>query len=352
MTICKALGYPNHGWQKAATDKANKLGHSVSQPTISQTLNDPSKSISPRLAQTMRALADAVASGDFAPGFARSGSAPATPREANEFVYQDPDDLLSDDEIITEIAGRFETFEECVEQVVLGNRPSTLISGPAGCGKSHCIGKYAEKAIEDGIYYELIKGDISPINLYMALHRASEGGVLCFDDCDSVFKDETTLNLLKAALEVLPPGRARKICWLKESGTLQKEDIPNSIDFQGRILFLTNIDFQRECESGSKKAEHVKALLSRSGYMNLGLFSKRRRLLRVVQVCQDSGIMVENGVTDPKIQQEILDFVHENVNKWRQLSLRLIVHLCNYRMQLPGERWKHHARMLQMVEKR
>jgi hypothetical protein len=140
------------------------------------------------------------------------------------------------------------------------------------------------QAIEKGIYYELIKGDISSINLYKALHRAADGGVLCFDDCDSVFKDETTLNLLKAALEVLPPGKARKICWLKESNTLINEDIPNSIDFQGRILFLTNVDFEREAESGSKKAEHVKALMSRSGHMSLGLFSKRRN--RLAQTCR------------------------------------------------------------------
>lgn len=339
QSICSALGAPHRGWQKAAVDKARSLGLHVSQPTISQIYNDPEKSISPRVAHLMRALQDGVVSGDIPTGHHKPSGDGSTSE-----TYRDPDDDLSDDQIINDIGDRFTTFDECIEQVVCGSRQGCLVSGPPGCGKSHCVEKYEEQA--EG-HYEMIKGDISAVNLYKALFRAMDGGVLVFDDCDGVFADETKLNLLKAALEVRPPGKERKICWLKESNTLIAEDIPNSFDFQGRILFMTNIDFEREIERGNKIAEHLKALLSRSGYMSLGLHSKRRRMLRVVQVCRDTEIMADNGITDPEVQDEILGFVMENAEKWRELSLRLIVLLCNYRKNIPSK-WEKHATALLM----
>lgn len=339
MSICEKLGAPNRGWQKEAVQKAHALGFQVSQPSISQIFCDPNKRISPRIANMMRCLADGVASGDINPGW-------KSPSQSQPTHYCNPDDDLEDAEIISDIADRFETFEECIEQVVCGSRPGCLVSGPAGCGKSHSVEKYQDRAND----FESISGDISPVNLYMALYRAKDNGVLCFDDCDGVFEDEVKLNLLKAALEVVRPGKERMICWLKESRALLNEEIPKSFDFQGRILFMTNIDFEYEIERGTKRSPHLKALLSRSGYMSLGLHSKRRRVLRVVQVCRDSNIMEENGVSDPTMQAEILDFVMENQDNWRELSLRLIVHLCNYRRDIPTK-WQKHARELLMRKK-
>lgn len=341
QSICAALGAPNRGWQKAAVQKAAALGHHVSQPTISQIYNDSSKSISPRVATIMRSLADGIASGDFPVGH-QHGSA------QHAEVYSDPDDDLTDEEVQDDIRDRFEIFDECVEQVVCGSRPGMLASGPPGCGKSHAVEKYEKRAKG---HYEAITGDISPVNLYKALYRAKDGGVLVFDDCDGVFADETKLNLLKGALEVRPPGKPRNVSWMKESQTLIAEDIPNTLDFQGRILFMTNIDFEREIERGTKITEHLKALLSRAGYMSLGLHSKRRRMLRIVQVCRDSTIMADNGIEDKDTQEQILAFVQDNQEKWRDLSLRTVVLLCNYRKNLPTK-WERHARALLMRKPR
>lgn len=343
--ICEALGAPNRGWQKQAIEKAHSLGYSISQPLLSQLWNsNGSKTITPKVAQIMRALADGVASGDFQPGVSTAKDHAAQAAAAAVATYKDPDDDLTDEAVMDDISDRFTTFDECIQEVVCGSRPGCLVSGPPGCGKSHCVEQYEDKA-KGG--FELIRGDISPVNLFMALHRARDGGVVVFDDCDGVFADDVKLNLLKGALEVRPAGKPRILCWLKESRALAAEDIEKSFDFQGRVLFMTNIDFEREITRGSKLAPHLRALMDRSGYLSLGLHSRRRRMLRVVQVCRDTDIMANNGVSDPEAQAEILEFVRENQDRWRNLNLRLVVHLCGYRKNLPTK-WKKHSQALLM----
>ena len=56
-------------------------------------------------------------------------------------------------------------------------------------------------------------------------------------------------------------GDKRRICWNKESRVLAVEDIPESFDFEGSILFLSNIDFDRSIAKGSRIAAHLSAIV-------------------------------------------------------------------------------------------
>lgn len=350
VTICNSLGAPNRGWQSAAVEKARALGFSLSQPTLSQAYRNENQKITTRTAQIMRALAAAIASGEITPGAVKDKSN-VTVTSEGVAVYKDPDDERSDDEIMEEIADRFTTFEECVEQVVCKNRTGALVSGPAGCGKSHCIGKYEPDANGE---FVPITGEISAIGLYKQMYKVRYGGVLVFDDCDGVFDDDTKLNLLKGALDCKTPGTPKWVSWMKESRALVDEDgekIERTFDFQGRILFMTNVDFEREIERGTRLAPHLKALVDRTGYMSLGLHSKRRRMLWVKHVCTTSPLLENNGVSDPGAQAAIMDFIVDNQDQWRTLNLRLATKLCQYMVNQP-DKWEKHARAFEMKARR
>ena len=82
---------------------------------------------------------------------------------------------------------------------------------------------------------------MSAIGLYKKLYEHShKGHVVCFDDCDAILYDDLALNLLKAALDT---GKKRTLCWNTESRTLMAEGMPNSFEFNGGVVFITNIKF-------------------------------------------------------------------------------------------------------------
>lgn len=333
--ICHALGAPSRGWQKALVEHAVARGFSITQPTISQIYNDPERNITTKVETIMRKLSDEVVSGNIRPGFHGSPSAQAFQAPS------DPDDGLTNEQITDEINEQFELFDETVEAVVCGNRKSTIISSPPGFGKSHIVFKYEEKA--NG-YYQFLTGDISSVNVYKELYKTKDNGVLVFDDID-VFSDEVKLNLLKGALDIKPKGRQNKVCWMKESNALAEEDIPRSFDFQGRVLFMTNVDFDKMVSKNNRLSPHIAALLDRSGYLTLGLHTVRRRLLRVKWTCANTTIMSDNGVESDEMRQDIMNFIEENQDKWRNLNCRLIVNLCKYATDMPS-RWQKHAKLL------
>lgn len=348
MAICRALGHPQRGWQKQACEKAEQLGLSISAPTISLISNNPDKTISPKVANVMRRLAEAVGNGEFSPGYQN----PAAQRQAAAAIasFRDPDDDKSDDEIINEIRENFKLLEESVRAVVCGSRRSLLVSGPPAVGKTYTLEKFEEEAKQLGKTYLSCTGSASPPKIYERLFEAKDGGIVIFDDCDRVFETEEGMNLLKGALDCKPPGKPRTISWLKMT-RFENEDVPRSFDFQGKVIFMTNLDFDQQLQRNSKIVEHIRALMSRSGYLSLGLGSARRKILHLVQVSMDSNIMENYGIDDPGIKQELLDYIRENQEKWRFLDLRLITHLCEYRKDMP-DRWKHHARALLMKPQR
>ena len=91
--------------------------------------------------------------------------------------------------------------------------------------------------------------------------------LVIFDDCDSVFADELALNILKAALD---SGKTRKICWNSDSRLLREEGIPNTFNFNGSAIFITNLKFDNV--RSTKIKDHLEALMSRCHYIDLEIF--------------------------------------------------------------------------------
>lgn len=254
-------------------------------------------------------------------------------------IRSELESLESDDDAKARIAETFQMLEELADGCQEGIINGLVISGPAGAGKSHGVEEALERAsmmsriAVDKPMYEVVTGTATPIALYKKLYdNRHKGFVTVLDDCDSVLFDETSLNILKAVLDTKPK---RRVSWLAESRALKEEDIPNSFDFEGSIIFISNIDFERT--TSSKIKDHLAAIMSRCHYIDVELNSTRDLLLRIEQVC-DKGMLDSRGLSKEQ-QAEILDYIRENSNYLRELSLRMVIKLADL-YQAKKERWK------------
>lgn len=295
--------------------------------------------------------------------------------EAHDGAFKTPDSLPDHDpsetldEAKQRIAIRYDALDRMAARIAKRKVPSLIVSGPPGLGKSFSIRKALatefpegeDKTLEDtkdedsmqdeGLEiegqknYDIISGSVSAVGLYQALWYCRNGGILVLDDCDDVFRDETALNLLKAALDSSP---VRTISWRKEAKWLEEYGIADRFAFKGCVVFLTNIDFEQVIQSGKRDAEHFKALIDRSMYLCLTLRSRRDFMIRIRQVSEGpQGMLADQfGLTEEQ-SEEVLDFVAQHQTRFYNLSLRLVgqVAIC---MLADSERWQEDVEATKM----
>jgi hypothetical protein len=151
---------------------------------------------------------------------------------------------------------------------------------------------------------------------------------LVFDDCDAIFEEPLALNILKAALD---SKKKRTIHWNTDSFKLRNEGVPDSFEFKGSAIFITNLDFH---DVKSKKIRsHLEALESRCHYMDLTISTEREKMLRIKQVIQD-GMLDEYKLGD-EVKEEIVDFCYMNKNRLRELSLRTVLKVADLAVAFP-----------------
>lgn len=248
------------------------------------------------------------------------------------------DEPLSD--ISERITNTFEVLEAVGEGIVDGNIRAVIVSGAAGCGKTYTLDALLSRAeAEERISYDTIRGAMSAIGLYRELFMHREPGqVLVLDDCDSIFADLDALNLLKAALDT---SKTRRVHWNKESRVLEEEGIDRSFDFEGGMVFITNIDFTAEIEAEKKMTPHYKALLSRCMYVDLGIHNRREILVRISQVVFSATFLRDNGLNKAKAK-EMMAWLTRNLPRVRTLSIRTVLQLAAL-MRTTDDRWERMA---------
>ena len=182
--------------------------------------------------------------------------------------------------------------------------------------------------------YEVVKGAMSAIGLYSKLYEYSDKkSILVFDDCDSVLLDDLSLNILKAALD---SSKKRMIHWNTDSRLLRSEGVPNSFEFKGGAIFITNIKFDNV--RSKKLRDHLEALESRCHYLDLTIDTEREKLLRIRQVVSECGMLDDYEFSD--LEKEVLiDFVDDNKKKLRELSLRTVLKIADLKRSMPSN-WR------------
>jgi hypothetical protein len=246
----------------------------------------------------------------------------------------------SDAEIIERLRERFSMLSEMTKAVKKGDVRAMIVSGPPGVGKSHGVEEVLDryKIMEDmggRKTHEVVKGAMSALGLYVKLYKmADEGNVIVFDDCDSIFSDELSLNILKAALD---SKKNRKIHWNTDSHKLRNEGVPDCFTFKASAIFITNLKFDKV---KGKLREHLEALESRCHYMDLTIDTEREKMLRIRQVIQD-GMLSGYNLSD-EVKLDIIDFVDVNKKRLRELSLRTVLKVADLAVAFP-DRWETFA---------
>jgi hypothetical protein len=232
----------------------------------------------------------------------------------------------TDEERMAEIAERFEILTEMTKAATAGDIRAMIVSGPPGVGKSFGVELEIEKAtLLDQIAgrrlrAEVVKGSATAIGLYQALYKYSDPNcVIVFDDCDSILLDDVCLNLLKGALD---SGKKRKISWLSDSRILRSEGIPDSFEFKGSVIFITNLKFDKM--KSQKLKDHLDALQSRCHYLDLTLDTMRDKVLRIKQIARSGELFADLELSDIA-QDEIIGFMDANKNRLREMSLRMAI---------------------------
>ena len=251
----------------------------------------------------------------------------------------------TDDVAMDRIATRFAILDEMSAACVNGKIRAMIVSGPPGVGKSYGVEAQMHKAtlfdniIGNRIRYEVVKGAMTALGLYSQLYKFSDSkNVLIFDDCDSVFSDELSLNILKAALD---SGKRRKICWNSDSSLLRREGIPDTFDFNGSAIFITNLKFSNV--KSKKLQDHLEALQSRCHFLDLTINNQRDKMLRIKQVHRDTeGGLFKDYQFDDNESQVIIDFMFENQTKLREISMRMCLKIADL-VKISPDNWRNLA---------
>jgi hypothetical protein len=244
----------------------------------------------------------------------------------------------TDAEIIERLRERFDILDDMTRAVKSGKVRAMIVSGAPGVGKSFGVEKVLGKhdlmaniANDEKLKkYEIVKGAMSAIGLYSKLYEFSaEKNILVFDDCDSVLLDDLSLNILKAALDT---SKKRTIHWNTDSRLLRSEGVPNSFEFKGGAIFITNIKFDNV--RSKKLRDHLEALESRCHYLDLTIDTEREKILRIKQVVTECGMLDDYEFSD--LEKEVLiDFVDDNKKKLRELSLRTVLKIADLKRSMP-----------------
>jgi hypothetical protein len=250
------------------------------------------------------------------------------------------------------IEERFEFLEELIYLVIEGDAKSLVISGEGGVGKTYTVmdvlakaGKIncntiepnisdldiviedTEKKIKEKIHAQInkpkgdfvvIKGHSSPKALYRMLFE-NRNRTIVFDDCDSVLRDSTAINLLKSALDSYED---RWVSWFIEQ-PFGESDLPLTFKFNGKIIFISNMKLHKIDE----------AVKTRCFKVDLSM-TKQQRIERMRSVLDD--VMPH---IDREHKVEALDLLEEHMHVTNDINFRTLMNMTTIRVS-NSPNWK------------
>lgn len=240
-------------------------------------------------------------------GEQESVSAPPGADKAQKTLDRVPVDVL------------FKDLEDMVSIVVDGHRPSLLVTGGAGTGKTWTVQQVIKaKGLSQGDDWVMVKGKTSPYGVYRTLYTHRKK-LIVFDDSDDVFAGADTRNLLKAALDSYGvrtvswnskmtvdvsqmDAEARQAVYDRVDDEMMSGDdnvkLPSEFDFQGRVIFISNIP----------KEKMEQAIVSRS--LTIDVTLKPSEIFDRIEQVIDK-INPSDARMDISEKREVLDHLRE-----------------------------------------
>ena len=145
-----------------------------------------------------------------------------------------------------------------------------------------------------------------------------------FDDCDAVLKDPVALNLLKGALDSY--GK-RIMSW---NADMRDDDLPRSFNFEGRVIFISNMDQDRIDQ----------AIRSRSMMIDLSM-SATQKIDRMEYIAKPDEFMPDFELSH---KMDALALIREVANDAKEISLRTLISVTKIRSS--NKDWKEMATYL------
>lgn len=183
--------------------------------------------------------------------------------------------------------------------------------------------------MEKDKHYYSATGTATTAGLYEILFK-NRHRLIVFDDCDSVFKDSESINILKGALDTY---KVREISKLSKGNTfdstgmddseIQEEHessnkLPNKFEFVGQIIFVSNLPEDRFDSALLSRSLHVDVHLNKKE-----LFERMREIMK--KLCPDVSM-------DKK--EEALEYLTDITNSYPtkfDLNIRTLIHSINIR---------------------
>ena len=212
---------------------------------------------------------------------------------------------------------RFNYIKSLVRMVANHIQPSAIISGKGGLGKTYtvmqslrqagmCDVSGAETAMSEPDQYRVVKGYSTAKGLYRCLYE-NRDNLLVLDDTDAVFDNETSLNILKAALDSYD---RRIISWNAE---MKGDDLPREFEYKGRIVFITNKSLMQIDQ----------AIRSRSMMVDLSM-TNDEMIERMEFLINQNTFLPEYDFT---MKVEAINFLREHISECGDISLRTLINI-------------------------
>lgn len=241
----------------------------------------------------------------------------------------------------------FADLDDLVGMVASGYQPSLLVTGMAGIGKTYNVTNRVKGILgSEGEKWKHIKGKLSPVGMYQTFFL-NRDKLIIFDDADSVFANQDTVNMLKAALDSYD---TRTISWISpttvdvskmEPGDLMsffqeiendlmtdptgKIKFPNAFEFTGRVIFISNIH-QSKIDSAVKSRSFVIDITLKAA----DVFKRMESILEYI-----------GGDSSMADKHEVLDYLKENVAAMADKEVNMRTFILAMRIKNSGtSRWK------------
>jgi hypothetical protein len=246
-----------------------------------------------------------------------------------------------------DINERFEFLADYVDMVASRDMKSTIICGSGGLGKSYTVFRQLAKNNivdvtssvanqEDGSEefqkemsnlignnsvneYVTVKGYTTAKGLFRTLYE-NRNRTIVFDDCDSALQNDTSANLLKAALDSYSK---RIVTWNAESFG-KDSDLPKSFEFTGGVIFISNLPM----------AKIPQALISRSAPADVSM--TREEVITRMRMIVSGGEFMDD--VDMNIKTEALDFIEKHIDnpQIQSINLRTLIAVVTNRRCKPA----------------